>query len=659
MKASKPIVFCVLAVFISSLVLPAVYATRDNDNNWVANTTFKIRPQAASSPSGLTPAQVKAAYNLPQVGGSGTIAIIDAYDCPTVETDLATFASSFPGLPAPSFEKHKMASAITVDAGWALEISLDVQWAYAIAPYAHILLVEARSASLGDLLSAVNYARGRSDVVAVSMSWGAGEFSTQTLYDSYFTSSSGISFFASSGDNGAGVIWPSSSPNVVSVGGTTLNLIPSGSVASEVAWSGSGGGVSRYESKPSYQQTFGTSYAKRAVPDVSYNGDPASGVPVYDSTSYQGQSGWWIVGGTSAGAPQWAAIHSLGLSCSNANFYKDAKSAYSTYFRDIVTGSNGYSAGNGYDLVTGLGSPLTINFAAATTPDFSLSASSGSVSVMAGSSVTTSINVASIGGFSGAVTLSDSLGWATFSSNPVLGSGSSTMTINVPSGTSAGSNSITVTGTSGSLSHTTSVTANIFTAASAPRSLSASAGNSQVTLSWSAPTSDGGSVMTGYRVYRGTTAGQETLFAALGNVLTYVDSAVSNGQTYYYQVTANNAAGESPKSNEATATPKALNSLSVSVSTSKATYSRGSTVPVISTVTSGGNALSGATVSVTVTNSRGQTVWTGSGTTGINGVVTLNFRLSTGSVRGTYTVTAIASKTYYTSNSGTTTFSVT
>jgi subtilase family serine protease len=214
-------------------------------------------------------------------------------------------------------------------------------------------------------MSAVSYATSQANVVAVSMSWGATEFSTETSYDSYFAKS-GITFFASSGDNGAGVIYPSSSPNVVGVGGTTLNLNSDGSFASETAWSGSGGGVSTIEKEPSYQQTYGVqgTGGYRGVPDVSYNADPSTGVLVYDSTPYNGETGWWIVGGTSAGAPQWAAIQALGLSASNANFYADAKSAsYASYFRDITSGSNGnYSAGPGYDLVTGLGSPLTTNF---------------------------------------------------------------------------------------------------------------------------------------------------------------------------------------------------------------------------------------------------------------------------------------------------------
>jgi len=159
---------------------------------------------------------------------------------------------------------------------------------------------------------------------------------------------------------------------VVGVGGTTLNLNSDGSFNSETAWSGSGGGVSTVEPEPSFQLTYGVqgTSGHRGVPDVSYNADPNTGVLIYDTTPYQGGTGWWVVGGTSAGAPQWAAIQSLGRSASNANFYTDAASAgYASYFRDITSGSNGlYSAGVGYDLVTGVGSPFTTDFVPAAAP---------------------------------------------------------------------------------------------------------------------------------------------------------------------------------------------------------------------------------------------------------------------------------------------------
>jgi subtilase family serine protease len=337
-----------------------------------AHPPHHVHGNATLSPTGLSPSQIRSVYNLPSSGGTGTIAIIDAYDDPTAESDLGVFSSQF-SLPACTtangcFQKVKISNRVKADPGWALEVSLDVQWAHAIAPGAKILLVEATSSSGTDLLAAVDYARARADVVAVSMSWGGGEFSSEAASDGRFVSAYGASFFASSGDSGTGASWPAVSPNVIAVGGTTLSFNSDGTLAGETAWSGSGGGISAYEPIPSYQSTFGVAGSTRTVPDVSYDADPASGFSVYDGTRYQGQKGWFRVGGTSAGAPQWAAIQALGLSSSNASFYADAAGASAaSYFRDVVSGTNGAcgvvcTASAGYDAVTGLGSPLTTVF---------------------------------------------------------------------------------------------------------------------------------------------------------------------------------------------------------------------------------------------------------------------------------------------------------
>lgn len=443
--------FIVAMVLASCYPLTFVFA----ETEWQAQPMHHIKsadaaPQAAS---GYSPGDVRTAYGLPSTGGSGTIAIIDAYDDPRVASDLAAFSANF-GLPTANLEVYKMSSLIKSNVNWAVEISLDVQWAHAIAPSAKILLVEARSNSLGDLLAAVNYARGRSDVVAVSMSWGASEFSGETSYDSYFTSNYGASFFASSGDTGGAIIWPSSSVNVVSVGGTTLTT--SGGVVTETAWSGSGGGVSAYEPVPAYQNGLG--YSKRATPDVSYDADPNTGFAVYDSYGY---SGWLVVGGTSAGAPQWAAIQALGLSANNNNFYSIYNSAaYATDFRDITTGqSGGYTAKPGHDLATGIGSPLTTIFGAPPVPDFSLTVSPTSLSIKQGRSGQATVTVAPLNGYTDTVTLStDQPGGITSTFNPqALQSGTSKMTISVPSSTQRTTYTITITGTDGTLKHTTTI----------------------------------------------------------------------------------------------------------------------------------------------------------------------------------------------------------
>ncbi len=316
---------------------------------------------AAYGFSGYNVEQIRAAYGLPSTGGAGvTIAVIVAYDTPSVLEDLRQFSIQN-NLPLPNstnFEIHKMAENINSGAanGWSLETCLDVQWAHAIAPDAKILLVESPYANSAYMFAAVQYATSREDVSVVSMSWGSPESITQINYDAYF-SDPDVAFFAASGDDGSVVMYPSSSPYVVAVGGTTLNLDDNGNVISERAWSKSGGGASQYTAIPQYQINYGLTTTNRCVPDVSYNADSSTGFSVY----YKGS--WYIVGGTSAGAPQWAAIYALGASASLNNLYEKAKASYSTYFRDITSGStNKYAATVGYDNVTGLGSPLSCNF---------------------------------------------------------------------------------------------------------------------------------------------------------------------------------------------------------------------------------------------------------------------------------------------------------
>lgn len=350
-----------LLLFSPTTVLAKVRGIED----FTAYPPIHIQKNSLKIPDGLTPSQIKSTYHLPETGGKGTIAIIGAYDSPSLESDLGIFNQQF-GLPYCTksnncLEIHPMAGNISPGGSWEAEGALDTQWAHAIAPQAKILFVEAKSASGKDLLAAVDYARSRADVVAVSMSWGGGEYSSEGSFDSHFTSNHGVAFFASSGDSGAGVEWPAVSPNVIGVGGTTLHFNTAGRLLSETAWSGSGGGVSSFVDQPSFQQLLNNpkAHGKRSVPDVSFNADPASGFAIY-------HQGWQVVGGTSAGAPQWAAIRALGTNFSNQNLYSDALNTYKD-FRDISKGINGSCgfichAHKNYDTVTGLGSPLTTNF---------------------------------------------------------------------------------------------------------------------------------------------------------------------------------------------------------------------------------------------------------------------------------------------------------
>jgi subtilase family serine protease len=340
-----------------------------------ARPPIHVRGNATPGPTGLTPTQVRHFYGFDQVlnqGAGQTIAIIDAFDHPNIESDLAVFSAQF-GLPTCTtsngcFTKvYASGSKPRTDAGWALEIALDVEWAHAIAPQAKILLVEAATNSFSNLLQAVDVAVARGASV-VSMSFGGSEFSSETSYDFHFNVAN-VTFSASSGDSGNGVEYPAASPYVVAVGGTTVQMDSAGNYVGETAWSGSGGGRSAFESQPGYQ-VDSIYNGKRGVPDVAYDGDPNTGFPVYDTVRYQGQKGWFQVGGTSAGAPQWAALFAIANSMRAAGGRGNLSSAqfalynstYSTNFHDIVSGSNGTcgslcNAGNGYDFVTGLGSP--------------------------------------------------------------------------------------------------------------------------------------------------------------------------------------------------------------------------------------------------------------------------------------------------------------
>jgi subtilase family serine protease len=340
---------------------------------------------ATATPPGYTPTQVRQAYgfNLVSSNGSGQIvAIVDAYSDPTIAGDLQTFIKQFglPGMsglsrnssctvakgPHPCFQiVYAQGKQPRTDGGWALEMSLDVEWTHAIAPGADILLVEAQDNSYSNLLGAVDVA-ANNGARAVSMSWGGSESSSESSHDSHFNKP-GVTFTASSGDSGTGTEYPAASPYVVGVGGTTLALN-----GSETAWSGSSGGISAAESEPGYQSNYPIPSigGMRGVPDVSYDADPNTGFPVYDSTRYNGSAGWFQVGGTSAGAPQWAALVALSnqgrktaLAGTAGPMYSAAQASYSGNYRDIKSGTNGTcgpvcTATNGYDFVTGLGSPL-------------------------------------------------------------------------------------------------------------------------------------------------------------------------------------------------------------------------------------------------------------------------------------------------------------
>jgi subtilase family serine protease len=334
-------------------------------------------PHAAAAPTaGYGPADLQSAYNVASAavssGGTQTVAIVDAYDDKTAEADLATYRSAY-GLPACTtangcFKKVNQSgvqgSYPANNAGWALEVSLDLDMVSAVCPKCHILLVEATSNANANLYAAVDTA-ARLGANVISNSYGGSEAATETTDDAHFNHP-GVAITVSSGDSGYGVEYPAASRYVTAVGGTTLTR--SGSGFTESAWSGAGSGCSAYEAKPSWQTDTGC--ARRTVADVSAVADPNTGVAVYDSNCNALQSllgqcfkGWGVVGGTSASAPIVAGVYALAGNASTVT-YGSAPYANRGALHDVTTGSNGScggsylcTAGAGYDGPTGLGTP--------------------------------------------------------------------------------------------------------------------------------------------------------------------------------------------------------------------------------------------------------------------------------------------------------------
>jgi subtilase family serine protease len=366
-----------LGSLISMFLITGLPVQAAGIQTWTAHPTSHVHHYTKSGPQGFSPDQIRTLYNIPSTaeGANHSIAIVDAYDNPFIGQELETFSKQYnlplinglPGTtsctvsqgPHPCFQKIAP-SGITTNNGWGLESALDTQWAHAIAPKADILLVEAKNAQISSLMAAIHTAE-QSHPTSLSLSWGGSEFPDEAKYlpdfnpvDTFIT--------ASSGDNGFGTSFPAVIPSVVSVGGSKLTA--GTSYSKELAWSGSGGGLSSY-----FSENQGT-YTKRATPDVAYNADPQTGFSVYTKTQ-----GWAVVGGTSAGAPQWAALLTLAKEHTPALSPKDIRSKLfqiagvsntANSFHDITNGSNGNcgafcQAGKGYDLVTGLGSPSTLN----------------------------------------------------------------------------------------------------------------------------------------------------------------------------------------------------------------------------------------------------------------------------------------------------------
>ncbi|MFG3718683.1 peptidase S8 [Streptomyces massasporeus] len=331
----------------------------------------------ASSPSGYGPTDLRSAYGLTSAAannGSGrTVAIVDAYDDPNAESDLAAYRSHY-GLPACTtangcFKKVSQTGSTTAlptaDSGWAGEISLDLDMASAVCPNCHITLVEAKSASMANLGTAVNEAVSLG-AKYVSNSYGGGESSSDATYDSTYFNHPGVAITVSAGDAGYGAEYPAASRYVTAVGGTSLTASSTARGWSESVWrtsstEGTGSGCSAYDTKPTWQTDTGC--AKRMIADVSAVADPATGVSVYDTYGADGQ-GWATYGGTSASAPIIASVYALAGTPSTGSYPAKFPYANTSALNDVTSGSNGScttsyfcTARTGYDGPTGLGTP--------------------------------------------------------------------------------------------------------------------------------------------------------------------------------------------------------------------------------------------------------------------------------------------------------------
>jgi subtilase family serine protease len=333
----------------------------------------------AAAPNGYGPAQFHGAYSLPtSAPNSQTIAIVDAYDDPTAKADLDAFNTTFalPFFPTCSaavttacFQKVNQSGKTSplprTSAGWALEISLDVQVAHGICQNCKILLVEAKNNSTFNLAAAVNTAANLGATV-ISNSYGGADSGPIAAFNH-----PGIAITVSSGDAGFGVESPASFNTVVAVGGTTLTLGTGNTYGSERVWSGTGSGCSSLNTARAFQRAaVGWSatgcVAKRGVVDVAADADPQTGAAVYDTTPYNGRTGWFRIGGTSLSAPLIAGVFALAGNSKSVSYPASIPYAHTGGLHDITAGSNGScgttmcKGATGYDGPTGVGTPKGI-----------------------------------------------------------------------------------------------------------------------------------------------------------------------------------------------------------------------------------------------------------------------------------------------------------
>ena len=357
------------------VIVPASSIEQISDIGRRAHTNHLISTKSYQpnvTGSAYTPLQITTAYGVPVNAGAGAIAVVDAYNYPTALNDFNVFSSKF-GLPIESSSNvtgnnqvlqvvYASGSAPSDDGSWSQEMSLDIEWTHAMAPRAKIYLVEAASSNFTDLTAAVNVAKTLPGVRQVSMSFGGTEAACLFVQDDSVFVQSGVTFFGAAGDSAGERDFPALSSNVIAVGGTTLNLTIGGLYSSESVWKDTGCGPSAFEPRPIFQDgSYKTIGLYRGACDIAAVGDPNTGVAVYDSTAFQGSSGWMIVGGTSLSTPVIAGIaNSSGQTFSStASFAKTLYSlAGSSYFHAINSGSSaGFKAGSPWCFPAGLGTP--------------------------------------------------------------------------------------------------------------------------------------------------------------------------------------------------------------------------------------------------------------------------------------------------------------
>jgi subtilase family serine protease len=349
---------------------------------WADRSPGGGRTPAPTTPWGYEPAELQAAYGLTAASASDgrgkTVAIVDAYNDPYALSNLSTYRSEWGLSPVCTVAGQSGCVTFTVEnqggttrlpsanAGWSEEISVDLDMVSAICPNCNILLVEATSPTFANL-GAAELTAAAAKPVSIGNSYGGGEPSAETSFDSYYDASTeaGIAITASSGDSSYGVEYPAASPDVVAVGGTTLTAA-SGTARgwTETAWSGAGSGCSAYEAQQSWQKipNITTSCANRGVADVAAVADPNTGVAVYDS---YGLRGWTVFGGTSVAAQIISAVYALagGLPSGATGASELYAPAAAAGLFDVTSGSNGScgsdlcTAGAGWDGPTGLGTP--------------------------------------------------------------------------------------------------------------------------------------------------------------------------------------------------------------------------------------------------------------------------------------------------------------